>query len=409
MATLSNGTLVTILDRISVNGKAWVYVGNENRALLGWVFRDYLDCTQSAANPTPKSVPPSGGSAPPQRSVVSSGSGFFVSTEGHIVTNAHVVAGCTHVRLLRGGEVTRVTIDEASDLALYLTSEKLPFAASIRGGRGPRVGEPVVAVGFPLRGVLSSDAIITTGIISALAGPRNDRRVIQITAPVQPGNSGGPLLGDNGSIVGVVVGKLDALKTLVVTGDIPQNVNFAVSLGTLQSFLNTNGVPYVLDDSSTAKTSADIAADASRYTVALECVRPAAASTDRLPENQSAATETAKRSYWMHNGSIVYLMSEGDSRKFFYEKPRPGMIENGARPGSLLFTGKASNMEYVGKAYIFTRRCGQFPYEVSGPILNDCRRVLLRGRAPRVDPNCNITGYLDDTIEFTYVRSTDIR
>jgi hypothetical protein len=58
-----------------------------------------------------------------------------------------------------------------------------------------------------------------------------------------------------------------------VIGDIPQNVNFAVSLGTLQSFLNANGVPYVLDDGTATKTSADIAADASRYTVLLECLR----------------------------------------------------------------------------------------------------------------------------------------
>ena len=135
------------------------------------------------------------------------------------------------------------------------------------------MGEPVIAIGFPLKGLLSSDAIITTGAISALAGLKNDRRKIQITAPVQPGNSGGPLLGENGSAVGVVVGKLDALKMAEVIGDIPQNVNFAVSLGTLQSFLNANGVPYLLDDDTATKTFADIAADGSRYTVLLECFR----------------------------------------------------------------------------------------------------------------------------------------
>src|SRR5215831_7522831 len=134
-------------------------------------------------------------------------------------------------------------------------------------GKGPRIGEPVVAVGFPLKGLLSSDAIITTGTISALAGLKNDRRNIQITAPLQPGNSGGPLLGENGSVVGVVVGKLDALKISELTGDIPQNVNFAVSVGTLQSFLNTNGVAYALDDSAATRTPAEIAGDASRYTV----------------------------------------------------------------------------------------------------------------------------------------------
>jgi S1-C subfamily serine protease len=90
---------------------------------------------------------------------------------------------------------------------------------------------------------------------------------------VQPGNSGGPLIGEYGSLVGVVVGKLDAKKVAELTGDIPQNVNFAVSLGTLQSFLNANGVPYLLDVSKEAKSPAEIAAEASRYTVRIECLR----------------------------------------------------------------------------------------------------------------------------------------
>src|SRR5262249_50906676 len=99
------------------------------------------------------------------------------------------------------------------------------------------------------------------------------RRNIQITAPVQPGNSGGPLLGEDGSIVGVVVGKLNAIKMAEATGDIPQNVNFAVSLGTLQSFLNANAIAYSLDDGSQKKSTVDIAAEAARYTVLLECLK----------------------------------------------------------------------------------------------------------------------------------------
>lgn len=123
-----------------------------------------------------------------------------------------------------------------------------------------------------MSGLLSSDPIVTTGIISALSGLGNDRRNIQTTAPVQPGSSGGPLLGENGSVVGVVVGKLDAMKIAEVIGDIPQNVNFAVSVGTLQSFLNANDVPYLLHDGKISKSPADIASEATQYTVRIECL-----------------------------------------------------------------------------------------------------------------------------------------
>jgi hypothetical protein len=85
------------------------------------------------------------------------------------------------------------------------------------------------------------------------------------------------LLGENGGVVGVVVGKLDTMKIAAAIGDIPQNVNFSVSLGTLQSFLNANGVAYVLDDSRGTKSAADITAEATRYTVLLECLTGAGA------------------------------------------------------------------------------------------------------------------------------------
>jgi hypothetical protein len=214
-----------------------------------------------------------GASPPAKREVASTGTGFFVSESGHIVTNAHVVEQCLTVQSSRVGQISKVSIDEQSDLALYIASEKPKAFARLRGGHGAKAGESVVAVGFPLSGLLSSDPIVTTGIISALSGLRNDRRTIQITAPIQPGSSGGPLLGENGSVVGVIVSTLGTMKIAEVIGKIPQNVNFAVSLGTLQSFLNANDVPYVLDDNSGTKSPVDITAEASRYTVLLECVR----------------------------------------------------------------------------------------------------------------------------------------
>lgn len=227
-------------------------------------------------NQPPVSQPPANPVPPAQKApeaAISTGTGFFVSDQGHILTNAHVVSECRDITSSHGAKITKLATDEASDLALLASSKKPDAWASLRGGRGPRVAETVMAIGFPYGGHLSSDPTVTTGIISALAGIGNDRRIIQMTAPVQPGNSGGPLLGWTGSVVGIVVGKLNAIKIADETGDIPQNINFAVSLGTIQSFLNTHGVPYVLDDRTDRKDYADIATEAMRYTVLLKCSR----------------------------------------------------------------------------------------------------------------------------------------
>lgn len=104
---------------------------------------------------------------------------------------------------------------------------------------------------------------------------------------------------------------------------------------------------------------------------------------------------------WHHNGSTVYLIVNGAGREFYYESPRPGMLEAGARRGTLLFKGEVANNSYEGTAFIFNRQCGQFPYRVSGPILEAGRRVVLTGQAPRVNPTCQITGHLADTLDFT--------
>jgi len=94
---------------------------------------------------------------------------------------------------------------------------------------------------------------------------------MQLTAPVQPGNSGGPLLGPSGNVVGVVVGKLDAIKLAQLTGDIPQNVNFAIAGGIARAFMDANGVDYELASPDATLTPAEIAERARGFTLLIEC------------------------------------------------------------------------------------------------------------------------------------------
>jgi S1-C subfamily serine protease len=134
-----------------------------------------------------------------------------------------------------------------------------------------RAGERVVVVGFPLAGLLAEQANVTTGDVSSLAGIGDDSRYLQITAPVQPGNSGGPLFDASGNVIGVVSAKLDAVKVAGVTGDIPENVNFALNVSVVRAFLDAHGVAYQTAASTNELSAPDIGDGGKRITELVEC------------------------------------------------------------------------------------------------------------------------------------------
>jgi S1-C subfamily serine protease len=145
---------------------------------------------------------------------------------------------------------------------------------AFRSGPDLRRGEEVVTYGFPLAGLLSSGPTLTTGEVSALAGLRDNPRQFQISAPVQPGNSGGPLLDRSGNVVGVVVSKLDAQRVARSTGDIPQNVNFAIRGTEAVDFLRRNGVqPRMAQSAGQPRGAAEVGEVAHPSTVFLRCMR----------------------------------------------------------------------------------------------------------------------------------------
>jgi S1-C subfamily serine protease len=144
-----------------------------------------------------------------------------------------------------GGRVTAsvVAVDARRDLAVLSVPVGFGPALVFRDGPAVQRGESVVVYGFPLSGVLSSGPSLTTGDVSALSGLRDNPLHFTITAPVQPGNSGGPLLDAQGHVIGVVVAKLNAARIAEITGgDIPQNVNFAIKGPEAGRFLESHGV-----------------------------------------------------------------------------------------------------------------------------------------------------------------------
>lgn len=207
----------------------------------------------------------------------STGTGFVISTSGHILTNRHVVNRCRSltIRWADGDEgVAKILkISKNADLALLKTDHKITKIAKFRTGKPLRQGEDIAVYGFPLTGLLSASGNLTTGSVAALAGLRDDASIMQISAPVQPGNSGGPVFDNFGRIVGVVVSKLNAVKVSKLLKDIPQNINFAIKGSVATNFLESRGVAYEVEPSGQKRSNADNAQAAKAYTVRIKCSR----------------------------------------------------------------------------------------------------------------------------------------
>ena len=214
---------------------------------------------------------------PTESRVVATGTGFFVSQEGHLLTNYHVIEDCASVRLRLAGQpphrAALVARDPNNDLAL-LKSESRPAAvAAISSRKRLQLGQSAILFGFPLTGVLSSSGNLTTGTVSALSGIQDDSRLFQISAPVQPGNSGGPVLDASGMVIGVVVAKLHARAVEKAVADVPQNVNFAIKGAIAVGFLDSNAIDYVSGPSGKPIPVEEIANRATRFTVLVECFK----------------------------------------------------------------------------------------------------------------------------------------
>ena len=137
--------------------------------------------------------------------------------------------------------------------------------------------------------------------------------------------------------------------------------------------------------------------------VALDAIKEGCCTSARA-QTQTASSEPT---VWDHNGSVMYLVANGPSREFYYQKPLPGMLEVGVRPGSLLFRGEIDNGQYSGTAYIFSQHCGQTPFQVKGSVLDNDERIVLTGQAPRVGRNCRADGSSTSNLEFRRVKPNE--
>lgn len=235
------------------------------RHIDGWA-EGFAGVGIDPAKPPPEASPP----RMPGPSAAGSGSGFFVTAEGHVLTNHRVIEGCARIEV-DGVRAEVLASEQDWDLALLSTrpaGTPLPFSPA-----GASVNADITIAGYPLHGILGGE-IVTRGAVSALSGMGGDATRMQISASVQPGNSGGPAVDSRGGVVGVVVSRADDQAVFDRTGALPQNINFAVHGTLAQLFLSAKGVVVVtLPASAAVLAPEDLARRLMAATVHISCQR----------------------------------------------------------------------------------------------------------------------------------------
>jgi S1-C subfamily serine protease len=215
--------------------------------------------------------------AAPQAYHISSGTGFFVSKNGDIVTNAHVVQGCDTVEVrgaIAPNEARVVAVDREIDLALLKTGATPPRVASFRG-YGDQIGkdEQVLLIGYPEeRGATGEYKVVTSQILD-VQGPLGNTQWLQFADAARQGNSGGPLLDASGNVIGVITGKSTLSRRNPINGkdEVVQHSDVAITLDRLQQFLDNHQVYYTSLTSQIDQDIDYIEVSARDYVVNIHC------------------------------------------------------------------------------------------------------------------------------------------
>ena len=305
----------------------WVNMNNTARKIYYVVTGTSFHVRLQGYPYLPKPEPPREASAVPLADVTVTGSGFILPRSGYVVTNHHVVEGIPHLQVMSAtrGRTTGATVvvkDPTNDLAVLKLDD--PTALVPSGGAAPyaigvgtavKVGQEVFTMGFPLGDIMGATPRLSSGRVDSLFGPEDDPTVYQISNPLQPGNSGGPLFNMKGELVGIVSSGLDAKAFYERSGVIPQNVNFAVKATYLKSLLEVLPDASTLVDARPSFPGIPLEQHVERLTPFIVRISGTRAAERALPApsaQPSAAADTADTVYLMQGG-VIYHSKDCDS------------------------------------------------------------------------------------------------
>tara|TARA_R110000851_G_scaffold109544_1_gene231922 strand:+ start:6108 stop:7409 length:1302 start_codon:yes stop_codon:yes gene_type:complete len=195
----------------------------------------------------------------------SSGTGFYVSNTGHIISNHHVVEGCNTVKLtFKGKEVSAdvLVVDKMNDLAILkanLTPSKIYSVAA----EDASLLEDIIIAGYPLGKKVSAAIKTSKGSITALAGYGDNYSEFQTDAALNQGNSGGPIMDQKGNVVGVAVANYGKQSGV-------ESFNFGIKSSTLKTFASANGLKF-LPPNNKDLSNKDLGQLITEATIYLEC------------------------------------------------------------------------------------------------------------------------------------------
>jgi hypothetical protein len=309
-----------------------------------------------------------------QMVLLGNGSGFFITSDGYFITNFHVVKDADDVRVAIGNERFQARVvnwDASNDLAL-LKVEGIGFACLPLGDAlDVRSGEAVFTVGFPVATDMGVNPKTTDGIISSVTGLEDNPNTFQIQVPIQPGNSGGPLvLKSTGNVIGVTSSSYDASKFAQRTGQLPQSIDYAIKSSYILPLIAVEpGLKEKLPQPNTSKRDWTAWLPDVEEAVGLVAVYVNAA---RLPkQHQEPSQAPAATRVWLFPDSNSRLLSDGDLAGLDCDTLWIARNEIYARDGYIFSTPK-------GKAYAAT--LGQ---AYRGTDANQDRVLSLMNRVER--------------------------
>lgn len=236
---IGNYTYTTVDDRSITILK---YTDNKQQALDYWIQKDLPPKPREPVRETTRIE----SEIDSNTDVAGSGTGFAITDDGYVLTNAHVVANAKSIKV-HGKSFNRdaqvISVDRENDLALIKINYELdPLYLNFKTDY--QIAKDVSVLGFPNIGLQGLSMKYSAGSISSTTGFKDDNHTFQVSAPIQPGNSGSPVLDENMHVIGVISSTLNPISTIVEDGYIPQNVNYAIKLNAVKSLLESNRTEY---------------------------------------------------------------------------------------------------------------------------------------------------------------------